>query len=167
MSHRLVLSLSLSCALFACSSQPDDNPGADASADTGDARQVAGINCQFNPSIPWDLIGETVQLKSADDSTCLYIQRRNDCPPDWICKAVPFTILEARVGADGKTKTQTAASALHWEATHHNWNDHATIAIDGTTYRLDFVFNGDTIDFELSASGASTWGPMVVEPVSL
>jgi hypothetical protein len=152
-------------AVAACSS--DDAPGESPDGGGADAGPIAPSRCNFDESVQWDLLGETLQVQSADGGTCLAIERRNDCPADSICKAVPFTVLEARIGHAGTVVTQTESAAMAWHATHHNWLDTADLDLDGVRYHLTFTY-GETSVYTVEARRGPTvlWGPVTLAPVN-
>jgi hypothetical protein len=181
--------LALLCTLLAaCDASGDDDDTADASLPQADADPAApdadpaapdanpaapdaapAASCPFENDIVYDLLAETVQLESADKQTCVKLTRRNDCAPDVICKAVPFTLLTFLVVHDGTLTYIDKAADLHWEATHHNWMDWGEAIGGGVRYRLDSRYtDGFTDHYELAAAavgtGAGLWGPIELFP---
>jgi hypothetical protein len=155
-------------------SAADAAPAADADPNAPDADpnapdgSTAGVDCRFE-NVEYNLLAETVQLEAAGGGTCVKLTRRNDCPPEWICQAVPFTLLTYRVGHDGATVLIDDERAMHWEATHHNWNDWGEATGGGVRYRLESRYAGDFTDrYELFAydadSDAVLWGPVDLYP---
>jgi hypothetical protein len=178
--HPLALSLLLLTACGSTTDAGDDDdaadaaPGADADPNGPDADPDApdadpAATCQFDDGVRYDLLAETVQLESAGGGTCVKLTRRNDCPPDFICKAVPFTLLTFRTVHDGAVAYIDDEGAMHWEATHHNWNDWGEATGGGVRYRLESRYtDGFTDRYELFAYDAATaalrWGPVELVP---
>jgi hypothetical protein len=150
----LVLLLALACD----SGSPDSSPDAaadvpDAAAPRTDAAPVAG--CDLDPSIAFNDIGETLQLATADTTSCALFLRRNDCGEGVICKAIPFTILEARIAHGDQIYLQADSTVTHWEGTHHNWTDWADVRVDDTCLHLQVIF-GDPFKYNLDARNCDT-----------
>ncbi len=164
---RMFAALAIAVVAAGCSNSDPTDAAPDAGAEAPDSGTGAPSDCGMNPAVRWDLLAETLQLESAGGDTCLVVERRNDCPPDWICKAVPFTILEARIGHGGDVVVQTESAQMTWHETHHNWSDAADIDAAGVRYHLEFAF-GNPGQYELSArqGDAPVWGPVVLHPVN-
>ena len=136
----------------------------DAGVDAGDAGggDLATADCQFDPSVTWFILGEILQMQSADQSTCVWMRRKNECPDGWICMAVPFSLLEIRIGHAGQVVEINDPAALSWASTHHNWEDVGQATANGTTYTLSGVQYGQ--QYELLATGAESYGPILLLP---
>ena len=183
---RLTYLLTLALLVPACDSgesgdddDDDDLVGADAALtvdadlDSPDADptapDAAPADCLFDDSVDYHLLAEVVQLESASGGTCVRLTRRNDCPPGWVCMAVPFTLQTFRAVHDGNGVYVDDESRLHWEATHHNWNDWGEATTETVRYRLESRYtDGFTDKYELSAydtsSDALLWGPVELLP---
>lgn len=83
------------------------------------------------------MLGEILQMESADGATCVWLEREDLCPPDWICKGHPFLLHRIRIG-------------------------HA--ATDTTSYTLQGVEYGQA--YQLTAEGEENWGPILLTPWS-
>jgi hypothetical protein len=145
-------------ALGCDSGSPDSSPDAAAESPDGasarvDAAPVAG--CDLDPSIAFNDIGETLQLATADGTSCALFLRRNDCGKGFICKAIPFTILEARIAHGDQVYVKTDSTATHWEGTHHNWTDWADVRVDDTCLHLQLIF-GDPFKYDVDARNCDT-----------
>jgi len=151
------------CALLLAtgcdSSTPDDpnngdNPGSpDAATSTTDA--ALAVDCNLDPTLSFDDLGETLQIATADGKNCAIFSRRNDCGPDTICKAIPFSLLEARIAHDGQIYEQSDSAQMHWEGTWHNWTDWADVRIDDTCLHLQVIF-GDPFQYDIDARNCDT-----------
>jgi hypothetical protein len=146
-------------ALDGSDAGPDGS--ADAGGDSGDNTGGEGP-CRFDPNINWDILGEVLQMQSKDRRTCVWLHRIGKCPDGWICKAVPFDLLAARIGHDGTVIEESDAKNLSWTSTHHNWADTGTVQHQGTTYTLQGSEYGN--QYDLSASGAVSFGPVSLFP---
>ena len=147
----------------------DGQAGPDATGTDSTTAQdsASGVGpCGFDPGVAFHSLGEVLQLESADKSTCVHVQRRDDSLPDMIYKAIPFTMLMMRVGHDGKVVTISDPDALVWESTHHNWNDHGEATSADTRFRLLFDL-GLAQNYTLTAfdlAGGTRWGPVTLLP---
>ena len=102
------------------------------------ALELPGVGlCGFDETLPWESLGEILQLESPRNDTCIWLSRRNDCPPDGICKAVPFTLERVRVGHDGAVVEIDDPEALSWRSTHHNWCDVGEAWTNTMRYRIE------------------------------
>ncbi len=121
------------------------------------------VDCRFDPGVTWSIIGEILQMESADSGTCVWLKRKDECPPGWICKANPFTLEQVRIGHDGRVHEFDGNNAdLTWNATWHNWEDSGTIDTGTTLYTLTAQSYGQA--YEITASGGESWGPVLLEP---
>lgn len=126
----------------------DAGASADAGLDTDGATapdanaELPGVGlCGFDAALPWYSLGEILQVESPRSDTCVWLSRHNDCPPDGICKAVPFTLERVRVGHDGAVVEIADPEALSWRSTHHNWCDVGEARTATTRYRIEVQVN--------------------------
>lgn len=139
--------------------------GGDTGADSGDAGDPDGpADCGFDPEVSWTMLGEILQMESADGATCVWLEREDLCPPDWICQGHPFALHRIRIGHDGVVIEIDDPSRLSWTETHHNWSDTGHAATDTTSYTLQGVDYGQA--YELTAQGEENWGPVLLTPWS-
>lgn len=181
---RSLLPLLALAAVAGCEST--DSAGADAAAsadaergaqdadpDSPDAATATG--CDFDNSVDYDLLGETLQLASEDGRTCVKLTRRNDCSPDEMCKAAPFTLLTFRAAHAGESFHLDDTSKLQWEGTHHNWSDWGEALSGGVRYRLESRIADDVAsgDYDIGRyqffasnedSRVALWGPIDLFP---
>lgn len=174
-------SLAVFLVLAACAGDDDDDsagadaaPVADADPAAADADPTAPdaapvADCDFEDDVTYNLLAETVQLESAGAGTCVKLTRTNDCPPDWICMAVPFTLNTFHTVHDGASAYIDDEAQMHWEATHHNWTDWGEASTDAVRYRLESRYtDGFTDKYQLSAydkdTGTRLWGPVELLP---
>jgi hypothetical protein len=137
----------------------DGDPGTDRAADDGGGP----VDCQFDSQVDWFIIGEILQMESADQGTCVWLSRTDLCPAGMICKAVPFSLDEVRIGHDGQVREFDSSNAtLNWNATWHNWEDSATIDTGTTVFTLSALDYGHAYD--ITASGGENWGPIRLDP---
>lgn len=159
-------------ALPACGSSGDDDdndvggPDAASASDADpNAPDALRVECGFDDS-EYELLAEVLQLSSAGGGTCVRLTRRNEC--DGICLAVPFTLLTFRAVHDNASVFVTDTARLHWEESHHNWNDWGEAIDRGLRYRLELTFvDGINDDWTLSAydtDDARVWGPVELRP---
>jgi hypothetical protein len=138
----------------------DGDPGTDRAADGG-----GQVDCQFDPAVEWWIIGEILQMESADQGTCVWLSRTNLCPAGWICKAIPFSLDEVRIGHDGQVREYDSSNAtLTWTPSHHNWEDSGTIDTGTTVFTLAAIASEYGHAYNITASGGETWGPILLEP---
>ena len=86
----------------------------------------------------------------------------DDCPPDWIYKQNPYTLLAMRVGHDSEVVEITDASSLDWQETWHNWDDTATAEHGDVTYTLQMSMGGSGMEYSIAATPG--WGPVALLP---
>jgi hypothetical protein len=139
------------CCPQNCTSAEDDDCGG------------GQVDCQFDPQVDWWIIAETLQMESADQGTCVWLSRTNLCPAGMICKAIPFSLDEVRIGHDGQVREYDSSNAtLNWSSSWHNWEDSGTIDTGTTVFTLTALNYGHA--YEITASGGETWGPILLEP---
>jgi hypothetical protein len=159
----LRFALSIALVAGACSS-PGDARLSDGGLDDGgsDAGEVPS-SCDFDPALEFNRYGEILQL--AGEDTCMRIERRDDCPAGSICKAVPYTLLEVRLGRGDRFVFVDDLERMSWESTHHNWSDTAEIDDQGTLYQLTYHYEDEFVDrYTLEASGEVSFGPIDLVP---
>lgn len=119
------------------------------------------VDCRFDPAVSWYVLGEILQMESADGETCVWLKRMDLC--GGICKENPFLFQEIRIGYDGQVHEYDRNNAtLTWTPSWHNWADIGTIDTGTTVYTLTGKSEGWAYD--LTASGGETWGPILLEP---
>ena len=130
---------------------------------SGDDGGGGEVDCRFDPTVDWYMIGEILQMESADGGTCVWLSRTNLCPAGMICKSIPFSLDEARIGHDGQVHEYDGNNAtLTWLPSWHNWEDVGTIDTGTTVYTLTASSYGHAYD--ITATGGETWGPILLEP---
>lgn len=161
----------VTCTGCAMDTVPGHTGNADASPahDVISAPDVPGRSpapglCGFDPNLPWSPLGEILQLADAHDTTCVWLQRRNEC--EGICKAVPFTLEAMRIGHDGAVVDIRDPQALSWHSTHHNWCDRGEALTRTVRYQLRIHLTSDfdyvyTITAVERASGAELWSAVM------
>jgi hypothetical protein len=128
--------------------------------DGGDGGGGGEVDCQFDPAVDWYVIGEILQMESADGETCVWLKRMDLC--GGICKENPFLLQEVRIGHDGQVHEYDSTNAtLNWTPSWHNWADVGTINTGTTVYTL--TGRNDGWAYDLTASGGETWGPILLE----
>jgi len=138
----------------------DGGTDGDGTVDGSDGDGVA--DCNFDPGVTWNMLGDILQMESQDGSTCVWLQREDLCPSDMICKAHPFDFQAIRIGHDGSLVEIVDPDKLSWSATHHNWSDTGEARTEDTTYVLQGVSFGQA--YEITASGGENWGPVHLDP---
>jgi hypothetical protein len=156
--------LVISVLATGCSGDYDHTDAGDGDGfETTDGDGGDEVDCRFDPTVDWYIIGEILQMESADGETCVWLKRTNDCPPGWICKAIPFTLEQVRIGHDGRVREFDGSNAtLTWTSSHHNWEDSATIEAGTTVFTLSALDYGHA--YNIAASGGETWGPIRQDP---
>lgn len=134
-----------------------------------DGANGSGVtDCEFDRGVAFKRLGTIYQLVSEDGETCVRLERRDDSKPDIIYKAVPFTLLDFKVGHAGVTEHLTDAAKMTWESTHHNWSDVGEAWSDSVRYRLEDWYAQDSVEFGLYAYDEQTdavlWGPIALVP---
>lgn len=154
----------------------DDTTG-DATTDATTTDATTGgltADCEFDDSVLFSRMGTIWQLRSDDGETCVWLERRDDSEPDTIYKAVPYTLLEIKVGHAGQLAHLTEQAKMSWESTHHNWMDVAEAWDDAVRFRLEDKYPLDPVEpdfvdrFDVSAIDEQTdavlWGPIRLHP---
>jgi len=136
----------------------DGDPGTDRAADGG-----GQVDCRFDPAVEWFIIGEILQMESADQGTCVWLSRTNLCPDGMICKAIPFSLDEVRIGHGGQVREYDSSNAtLTWTPSWHNWEDSGNIDTGAIVFTLTALDYGHA--YNITASGGETWGPIRLDP---
>lgn len=125
------------------------------------------VDCGFDPELSYSFRGEIQQLLSEDGRDCVWLHRRDDCPEGWICMAVPYTVLAARIGHDGRVVSIEDSEKFIWQSTHHNWEDVMLAFGEEQLYRLEvhasneitYLLSGMTLDGQ-----ELLWGPETLLP---
>lgn len=152
------------------SSAPDasNSPAPDADPNAPDSGPIPD-GCDFDDSISSGLLSETLQLQGSDSNACVILTRTNVCPPDFICKAVPFTLNSFLVGEGTTTELIDNQADLHWEESWHNWEDWGEAQSATIRYRLESRYIESFTDlYQLTAfnkdTGETVWGPLSMVP---
>jgi hypothetical protein len=111
-----------------------DPPGSDASIAAG-----SDESCFFDANLRYDPCGQVLQLRSADGSVCLRIERRNDGNGN--DANTTWTLLDVRVGPLGQVCHTDDPAALCWFSSHHNYADWAHASCGDRHYDLNMAKN--------------------------
>lgn len=132
--------------------------------------------CGFDPTLPFDFLGNVLQLESADKTTCMWISRTlsGGCVTT-ACVQAKFMIVAARIGHGGSVVSLGAGDQLTWTDSHHNFDDIAQLVDADTIYTLNLkgteprpaVFD-PSVPSNLSATpstaAGANWGPVTLVP---
>jgi|GEM_PF-5291683 len=94
------------------------------SSDTTSTTLGGGLaDCSFDDALPFDPLGEVLQLESTNKDVCVRLERRDDGPGSMA--NTQWTLLDVRIGPIGSVAHVDDEASLCWYSSHHNFTDWA------------------------------------------
>lgn len=145
------------------------SPHSESSGSSGATGTEGGgglADCGFDAALPFDPDGTILQLASADQGVCVWLERRNDGAGTMANTS--WTLLAIRVGPLGAVAEVDDETQLCWYSSHHNFLDWAHVWTGDRHYDLKLREDGHggARTYELSTFAQGPVDPDACAPLA-